>query len=79
MASSYEVYRAESLTGTKTLIGSPITNSFNDTTATPAVTYYYWVKAVNAQGSSDFSAPDTGYRAAGPMPFHYLFLPAIQR
>ena len=78
-ASSYEVYRAQSLTGTKTLIGSPITNSFNDTTATPAVTYYYWVKAVNAQGSSDFSAPDTGYRAAGPMPFHYLFLPAIQR
>jgi hypothetical protein len=35
-----------------------------DTTAEPGVTYYYWVKACNSAGCSDFSASDCGYRAS---------------
>lgn len=40
--------------------------SFDDTTAQAGQTYYYWVRAaINNQGGrpSDFSQPDTGYRA----------------
>ncbi|MCJ7585003.1 MAG: pre-peptidase C-terminal domain-containing protein, partial [Anaerolineales bacterium] len=61
-ATSYEVYRATSATGTKSLLGSPTGTSFDDTTATPAVTYYYWVKACSGANCSDFSAYDTGRR-----------------
>ena len=35
---------------------------FNDTNATPGTTYYYWVKASNTYGTSEFSAYDAGYR-----------------
>jgi fibronectin type 3 domain-containing protein len=61
-ATSYNVYRAASASGTKDLLGSPTILSFDDTSATPGVTYYYWVKACNGGTCSSFSASDTGWR-----------------
>jgi len=61
-ATSYNVYRASSSIGTKTLLGSPVVNSFADTTATPGVTFYYWVKACRGPRCSVFSLANTGWR-----------------
>ncbi|MBU4457094.1 MAG: cellulose 1,4-beta-cellobiosidase, partial [Nanoarchaeota archaeon] len=61
-ATSYKVYRATSATGTKSLLGSPTVTSFNDTTATPGVTYYYWVMACRSSRCSSYSAYNTGWR-----------------
>ena len=63
-ADSYKVYRATSSGGVKTLIGSPTSTSFDDTSASIGTTYYYWVKAVNSCGESQYSSYDTGYRVA---------------
>ena len=37
---------------------------YMDTTADPGVIYFYWVKACNSAGCSDFSTSDCGYRAS---------------
>jgi hypothetical protein len=65
-ATSYHVHRATTAGGTKTDLGSTAGTSFDDFTATPGTTYYYWVTACNDDGCSDFSAYDTGYRLAPP-------------
>lgn len=62
-ADSYAIFRAESETGVKTLLGTTTGASFDDTTASPDVTYTYWVTGRNDQGESLFSASDTGRRA----------------
>ncbi len=69
-ATSYTVYRATSLTrrATKISLGTTSETSFNDTTATPKITYYYYVKASNTYGTSDFSSYDDGYRSDGSPP-----------
>lgn len=41
---------------------------FADTTATPGVTYYYWVKAANPRGVSAFSQGDSGRVSLGTLP-----------
>ncbi len=46
-ATSYRVYRAESLNGARTLIKTVGINSYTDTTATPGKTYYYFIQAYN--------------------------------
>jgi C1A family cysteine protease len=63
-AASYMVYRATSnyYGVTKTALGTTTGTVFNDTTAVPKKTYYYWVKASSAYGTSGFSACDPGYR-----------------
>ena len=68
-AKYYRVYRATSMDGQKTALGSgwQTTTAFNDTTATAGVTYYYFVvAAVDASGSrpSDYSIVEDGMRAA---------------
>ncbi|MBU4428582.1 MAG: M4 family metallopeptidase, partial [Verrucomicrobia bacterium] len=69
-ASSYTVYRNTTSVDTNaSSIGSTAATSFDDTTATPNITYYYWVKGVDAGGiAGGFSLPDTGWRAAAPEP-----------
>lgn len=53
----YEVYRStNSSFASKALIASSNTTTFTDTGLTPETTYYYWVKAINANKVySDFS------------------------
>ncbi len=65
-ATYYEVYRATSAAGAKTLLGSPSGTSWDDTSAAPGKNYYYWVKACHGTGCSGFSAYDTGWRAGLP-------------
>lgn len=64
----YRVYRSENNdSGTAVEIADVTATSYTDTTALHNVVYYYWVLAYNVQGSSDFSATDTGYRRL-PLP-----------
>ena len=55
------------------LLGANVT-SFDDTSATPGATYYYWVRSlVLVSGTyyySNFSTPDTGYVALSSPPPH---------
>ncbi|HPS02225.1 MAG TPA: InlB B-repeat-containing protein, partial [Candidatus Sumerlaeota bacterium] len=67
-ATHYQVWRAESLDGTRTALSGWITtSSFIDDSVVPGVTYGYWVMAAkNAQGSEAgvLSEPDTGSAVA---------------
>ena len=65
-ASYYQIYRADTQDGTKTLFGSPTNPSFDDTSAVTDTIYYYWVRACDQTGCSDFSTPDTGWRNMMP-------------
>ena len=60
-ATSYDVYRSTSVSAAKSRIGTSSATSFTDTNLTCGVNYYYWVKAVNASGASDFSNWSVGY------------------
>jgi hypothetical protein len=56
-ATSYEVWRnTVDVSGSATKIASPVTNSYDDTTAVVGTTYYYWFKTVDTNATSDFSA-----------------------
>ncbi len=56
-ATSYRVYRADSLTGTKTLLKTIGILNYTDTTAVAGKTYYYFVAAYNSKTGvlSDYS------------------------
>lgn len=64
-ATSYSVWRATSSSSSDaTRIASGLTvTSYSDASAVTGVTYTYWVKAVNAGGTSAFGVSDTGYLA----------------
>jgi len=62
-ATSYKVYRATSSGGTKTTMGSTSSTTYDDTSASVGTTYFYWVKALNSYGTSDYSSYNTGSRA----------------
>jgi fibronectin type 3 domain-containing protein len=68
-ASSYEVWRnTVNDSGSAASIGTDLASPFDDTGAAPGTTYYYWVTATNACGTSGFSPPDTGSRDASATP-----------
>ncbi|TFH35471.1 MAG: hypothetical protein E4G99_07215 [Anaerolineales bacterium] len=74
VAASSRVYRADSESGTKTQIGTPSSASFDDMTAMPGRTYYYWITSCAWGKCGDYSAFDTGWR------FGYaIHLPLIMR
>jgi fibronectin type 3 domain-containing protein len=55
-ATSYSVYRGSTAGGEGAVaLGTPASNSFNDTTSTAGSTYYYVVTATNAGGTSNKS------------------------
>lgn len=61
-ASSYEIWRSTfNNTVLATKIGTSTTTTYDDVSAVAGTTYYYWVKAVNAAGTSGFSAFNSGY------------------
>jgi len=64
-AADYEIYRADSADGVKTERASQAGTTYEDGTVTQGTTYYYWVKACNGSGCSDFSASDTGFSQEG--------------
>lgn len=68
-ADSYLVYRATTALGTKTLLASGITGlSYEDDDLTDSAAKYYFVKAHNGAGNSDYSSPESGYPAVPATP-----------
>jgi hypothetical protein len=61
-ATSYKVYRSTSRASGYSLLGSVLDNSYMDTSATPGVTYYYVVTALNGSDESFFSGEASGMR-----------------
>jgi fibronectin type 3 domain-containing protein len=66
-ANIYEVYRSNTPNGTKSLVASTSNISWNDSNI-PCGTFFYWVKAKNNSGTSDFSQYDAGYGTHCPPP-----------
>lgn len=63
-ATEYAVYRAQANnSGNAQYLDKVTVPKYNDTTATPGIDYWYFVKAKNSSGSSDFSAGASGWRA----------------
>jgi carboxypeptidase T len=69
----YEVFRntSDSTSGV-TQLGSPTVLQYDDTSADFDTNYWYFVKACNSNGCSDYSTPDSGYRA-----FYKVYLPLV--
>jgi len=65
-ATSYEIYRATSVGGSYSLIGTDTASPYEDGGVTPEITFYYKVKACNGCGCSAFSDWDDGYRHNTP-------------
>ena len=69
-ASYYHVYRATSSEGSKISLGSwQSSNSYDDTSASPGQTYYYFVKAATSSSgsnASDYSVYNEGWRKLSP-------------
>jgi hypothetical protein len=63
-ATAYSIWRNTSKhTATSTRIANTTNLYFNDSTATPGITYDYWVRASNAVGPSPFSKVAQGFAA----------------
>jgi S-formylglutathione hydrolase FrmB len=60
-ATSYTIYRANQSWGINTALGTTSNTTYDDTTALAGKIYYYYVTATNADGTSGFSAYDTGW------------------
>jgi cytochrome c peroxidase len=65
-ATRYQVYRhTANDAAAAASLGTTVEANFFDATALAGQTYFYWVRAENAQGASSLSAPATGARASG--------------
>jgi len=71
-ATHYRIARATSSSGSGVEYSSFQTGTtFNDYSATPGVTYYYWVQAAGSSsgsGASSFSSYNSGYRGSSAVP-----------
>ncbi len=65
-ATRYQVFRgAASAAASAVSIGTTVEAIFFDRTAVAGQSYFYWVRAENANAASGLSAPDTGFRGSG--------------
>jgi hypothetical protein len=66
----FEVYRhtSDTTVGATHLTPDVVEGPFDDIYATPGTEYYYWVKACNSAGCSEFSDSDTGTRGVFSVP-----------
>ncbi len=65
-ATLYRIFRSTTNnTATANDVGTTAANFFFDMTAVVNQNYFYWVKAENISGASDFSSGDQGLRAQG--------------
>jgi fibronectin type 3 domain-containing protein len=67
-ATSYDIYRSSRFAGEKIRIASTRGTSFSHRGTPVSEIIYYWIKAKNAAGESEFSNFDTGYRLCPPVP-----------
>ena len=67
-ATVYEVWRnSTNNSATAAVIHNYVTaTSYDDAYIVPGQTYYYWIKAKNSKGTSEFSASDFGFAAVLP-------------
>lgn len=69
VATSYKVWRSkDSNVQNASVIGTCTVPVYLDTAVTSGITYYYWIQAVNEAGTSDLSAPDSGYCGSMAVP-----------
>jgi hypothetical protein len=61
--SFFKVYRSTTAGGDKFYLGSPTTTSFDDVSATPGISYYYWIQACDLTFCSDYGSYNTGWQA----------------
>lgn len=66
-ADNYNIFRASSLTGTKSLLGKVTENIYIDTSASSGEMFAYWVTACSGDVCSDYSNSDTGFRILEPV------------
>lgn len=65
-ATRYQVYRHTTNDAAgATSLGTTVESIFYDTTTVAGQTYFYWVRAENAQDASGLSASDSGTRGSG--------------
>jgi alpha-mannosidase len=78
-ATSYEVWRhTVDDPGSATRIAASVaTTLYSDLAAVPEQLNYYWVKARNFHSTSDFSAPDTGWRRLAQPTDGFIYLPIV--
>jgi len=68
-ATSYQVLRSTTNdSATAAVVGTTQANFFFDPSGIVGQQYFFWVKAVNATGSSDFSSADAGKSLFGSQP-----------
>jgi len=68
-ATSYEIWRNTVNDSASALsVGTDLASPFDDGSAAPGTSYFYWVTGANPCGSSAFSLPDTGSRDASGTP-----------
>ncbi|MDT8389888.1 MAG: protein kinase [Lentisphaeria bacterium] len=65
-AANADYYQISRSVPGKVVSGRVRGTSWDDGDAAPGVEYSYWVRAVNAEGHSAYSEPDTGYRKLSP-------------
>ena len=63
-ATGYSIWRhtANDSDSASQIAGNVTTTTYDDSSAWPGWTYYYWVKATNSAGASGFSDGDSGWR-----------------
>jgi hypothetical protein len=76
-ATYYMVFRntSDSINEIETLTYNNESNQYDDISAVPGDEYFYWVKACNSSGCSEYSLPDLGFRLEG----FNVFLPFLNK